>query len=197
MKNLYKYIIVALAMTACSKDMGEAAQTNEAAQKEIPVRQSRERNLWPSEDPGFYAVLHSKDYVNVLEYYKNSNNFKNYTDPTQNIFLRTTLMGKLTYDKTFLANNLEITEFLLEDIFKKDLPCPACIVRIVKAAESNNSITGSKIPLILKNNKSKILVYHERLEAVREDCNCPEDEHIDTNIEVPNFEQSIYKYADL
>lgn len=196
MKNIYRLMISALVLTSCSREVTEPVATAKA-NDEIKVK-SEQRSLWPDNHPEYYNALHSTDRMSILAFYSDENNFKQYSkDTVQSIFVRTSLMGKLTYDLDFLKNNITISEYLLTDIFDKNLPCQACIVRIVKAAESNNSILNSRIPSILKDNKSKLDIYLDNLVEIREDdCNCPGSDTTQVSIGVPNFESTVYTYVE-
>lgn len=140
---------------------------------EIPKNRSG-RNLWPN-DPSFFMALHSSDRSFVLSYYKDESHFTHYTDKTQEIFVRGALMGKLTYDAAFLSD-AATSEYLLQEIFDRNLPCQSCIVRIVQALEDRGNILETQIPQLLRNQTEKLLALNNKLISVREaDCECPEE----------------------
>lgn len=189
-----KILILLIIMVSCSKEINNS---NFQKNSEIPEHKINEQKsrLVLDNNIEFQRILHNNDLNAVLNYYKNEDNFNSIKDYNQLIFTKGLLIGKLTYNKDYIGNNPKVSEYLLNEMFDKKIPCQICIHNIVSFTEKSNiNILNTNIPKILKENKNLLIEFSEGLSTYRNNDHKinESNEHLTVN----NFEKVIYKYID-
>lgn len=193
MKNLKLILLlITLVIISCGKEVNPIKLQNNL---EIPQERTEE-NYWPTNNNDYFSTLHSEDFYKIYEYYSTPTNFDSYSDGTQKIYLKTSLVCKMIENNQFLIQNPTKTSFLLKDILSQKLPCHASLVSLILTIEGNQNLNQSiDVGNIINIEKDNLLSLFDDLKEARE-YDYSNKDNTKINLKVPNFEEVVLKYIN-